>query len=316
MEGFMHWYNSHRRTIWILIGVAILVIIMINVINSNMTQNEKPSYNTSTDIKNTLNTISIGTDTSPISGDKITSGQQQTLKVIDNFVAYCNNGDISSAYGLVSSDCKNEMFKSEDVFKKIYYDIVFGGIEKEVSSDNWVNNTYKVKFMDNALATGNFDENNITQDYITVVKENNTIKLNINNYIEKQSINKSQEADNVKIKVVEGNTYFDYQAYVLEITNNRDTPIVINDPTVDSTMYIEDKNGTHYQAYTHELSEADKKIPAGETKKVTIKYFSKYSSNKIMKYVTFERIILDYGAYSHYTHIGAYRQYGSIRIEL
>ena len=141
-------------------------------------------------------------------------------------------------------------------------------------------------------------------------------KIKINNYIEKQSINKSQEADNVKIKVVEGNTYFDYQSYVLEITNNRDTPIVINDPTVDSTMYIEDKNGTHYQAYTHELSEVDKKIPAGETKKVTIKYFSKYSSNKIMKYVTFERIILDYGAYSHYTNIGAYRNYGSIRIEL
>ena len=37
-----------------------------------------------------------------------------------------------------------------------------------------------------------------------------------------------------------------------EITNKRDTPILINDPNIDSTMYIEDKNATHYQAYTHE----------------------------------------------------------------
>ena len=124
MEGFKHWYNFHRRTIWILIGIVALVIIMINVINNRMTQNEKPSYNAGTDIKNTLNTISIGTDTSPISGEKISNDQQQTLKVIDNFIAYCNSGNLSSAYELISSDCKNEMFKTEDDFKKIYYELL------------------------------------------------------------------------------------------------------------------------------------------------------------------------------------------------
>ena len=141
-------------------------------------------------------------------------------------------------------------------------------------------------------------------------------KLNINSYIGKQSINRTQEADNVRIRVIEADTYFDYQSYVFEITNNRDTPILINDPNVDSTMYIEDKNGTHYQAYTHELAETDTKIPAGETRTVTIKYFSKYSSNKIVKYTAFERIVLDYGAFSHYTNIGAYKNYGSIKIEI
>ena len=120
----------------------------------------------------------------------------------------------------------------------------------------------------------------------------------------------------MKIKVVESNTYFDYQSFTFEITNNRDTPILINDPNIDSTMYIEDKSGTHYQAYTHELSENDKKIPAGYTQTVTIKYYSRYSSNKIIKYTAFERIVLDYGAYSHYTNIGAYKNFGSIRIEI
>ena len=81
-------------------------------------------------------------------------------------------------------------------------------------------------------------------------------------------------------------------------------------------LRIEDKNGTQYQAYTHELSENDKKIPAGYTQTVTIKYYSRYSSNKIIKYTAFERIVLDYGAYSHYTNIGAYKNFGSIRIEI
>ena len=42
MEGFMHWYNLHRRTIWIVIGVAILIFVMINVINSSLKQKEQP----------------------------------------------------------------------------------------------------------------------------------------------------------------------------------------------------------------------------------------------------------------------------------
>ncbi len=42
--------------------------------------------------------------------------------------------------------------------------------KREITVENWVGNIYKVKFAENALATGNFDESNITQDYITVVK--------------------------------------------------------------------------------------------------------------------------------------------------
>ena len=62
--------------------------------------------------------------------------------------------------------------------------------------------------------------------------------------------------------------------------------------------------------------ENDKKIQAGYTQTVTIKYYSRYSSNKIMKYVAFDRIILNYSAYSHYTNVGAYKDYGGIKIEL
>ena len=314
MEGFMHWYNLHRKTIWTIIGVAVLIFVMINVINSSLKQKEQTRNTVSINtIK--MNSISMDSDTSPITGDQITNNQKNTVTVIDNFATYCNNGDIESAYNLLSSDCKEQMYQTKEDFKTIYYDPVFGGIKREITVENWVGNIYKVKFAENALATGKFDQSNITQDYITIVKENGQTKLNINSYIGKQPINRTQEANNVKIKVVEANTYFDYQSFTFEITNNRDTPILINDPNIDSTMYIEDKNETHYQAYTHELAETDIKIPARHTQTVTIKYYSRYSSNKVMKYTAFDRIVLNYSAYSHYTNIGAYKDYGSIKIE-
>ena len=81
-------------------------------------------------------------------------------------------------------------------------------------------------------------------------------------------------------------------------------------------MYLEDKSGVKYQAYTHEISSSELKITSKETKKLTIKYYSKYGSNKTIKNILFARIILDYGAYSNYQNIGYYNNYGAIQIKL
>ena len=32
MEGFRHWYNTHSKTIWTIIGVAILIMLIIGII--------------------------------------------------------------------------------------------------------------------------------------------------------------------------------------------------------------------------------------------------------------------------------------------
>ena len=120
MEGFMHWYNLHRRTIWIVIGVAILIFVMINVINSSLKQKEQPKNETVTNTTK-MNTVSIKSDTSPITGEQITSDQKKTITIIDNFATYCNNGDIDAAYDLLSSDCKEQMYPTKDDFKTVYY---------------------------------------------------------------------------------------------------------------------------------------------------------------------------------------------------
>ena len=129
MDGFMHWYNLHRRTIWIIIGVAILIFVMINVINSGLKQREQPR-NTTTTNTTKMNSISMGSDVSPITGEQITNDQKNTVTVIDNFATYCNNGDIDSAYNLLSSDCKSQMYPTKDDFKTIYYNPVFEALKE------------------------------------------------------------------------------------------------------------------------------------------------------------------------------------------
>ena len=79
MEGFRHWYNTHSKTIWIIIGVAILIFVVINVINSSLKNQEKPR-NTITTNTTKMNSISIASDTSPITGEQITNSQKNTVK--------------------------------------------------------------------------------------------------------------------------------------------------------------------------------------------------------------------------------------------
>ena len=63
MEGFRHWYNTHSKTIWIIIGVAILIFVVINVINSSLKNQEKPRNTIATNTTK-MNSISIASDTS------------------------------------------------------------------------------------------------------------------------------------------------------------------------------------------------------------------------------------------------------------
>ena len=82
MEGFRHWNNTHSKTIWTIIGVAILIFVVINVINSSLKNQEKPGNTIATNTTK-MNSISIASDTSPITGEQITNSQKNTVKLIE-----------------------------------------------------------------------------------------------------------------------------------------------------------------------------------------------------------------------------------------
>ena len=160
--------------------------------------------------------------------------------------------------------------------------------------ENWIDDIYKLNINDDFLATGKYSKENTKQDYVTVVEENDTYKLNINNYIGKKEVNKSNEENGIHIEVLEEKVYMDYQICKIRVKNNSENNIILDDGQDIKAMYIEDDNGIQYAAYTHEIGEAELEVSPRETKEIEIKYYSKYGSEKEISKLVFSRIILDY----------------------
>lgn len=317
------WYNRNKRVMWRIVIIALVAIFLARGIGYIWKQNledEQLGILASQNNTNTeLNSVTLNDDKSTVSGKDLTKSQTNAVTKIDEFVQYCNNNQFKEAYNLLSEDCKKEMYPTVEAFQQNYYNSIFKGTKKNVSVDNWVNYIYKVKFVEDALATGIYNTDNTIQDYITVVTDDNDeMKLNINSYIGKKKINKENNDKNINIKVLEKHQYMDYETYLFEITNNSDITILLNDNNNNSTdtMYLLDDNKLKYPAYTHELSEAELKLASKETRKVKIKYYNKYSSSRKIKSVVFSEIILNYYAYINYDNVGYYKNYGVIQIDI
>lgn len=317
MKRIIIWYNANRKSIWKMIGVIIVAFVTLQLIQYIWRQNQIAQRNTNVpnidpinSIQTKLNSITLEEDKAVVSGEKITSGQTNTLELIDTFVRYCNNNKMNEAYSLISDECKKEMYPKVENFKNGYYNAIFSGKKKNISVENWTKSIYKVKYMNDALSSGVYEQENTIQDYITIVTDKDgNLKLNINNYIGKEEIGKETDVYGIKVKLVEKDQYMDYTTCTFEIINNSENTILLNDNNQPEGMYLEDTNEVKYTAYTHELTEAQLQILPKETKKIKIKYYSKYGSNKTIKNVVFNKIIVDDKA-------GAYKDYGVIQISL
>lgn len=322
MKNFILWYNRNRKIILRVIGIIVVGIIIVKLIQYLLSENNKRkendvNINETNIIETRLNTIAMQENISVVSGETITQTQKDQLTILDNFIKYCNENKINEAYALLSDDCKNEMYPNVENFKQSYYKAIFSGGYKNVSVENWIGNIYKVKFINDALSTGVYDKQNTIQDYITLVSDSQgNVKLNINNYIGKQDINKENESYNIKTKVIEKHTYMDYETYTFEVTNNSNATILLNNNNNMDTMYLADENSLRYNAYVQEIPQTNLQIALKETKRITIKYYNKYESSRKINKIVFGKVVLDYNAYKNYSNPGYYRNYGMIEIGL
>ena len=314
------WYINNKTKVLTAIFIIVVIILVSIIVNFlNTLQLNEAQTNTETNVNVQGNNSPIGNFTdiyvedneSVVTGENMSSSQVTIIDTINQFVQLCNERNVNEAYNMLSDECKEEVYPSLDSFSNNYYNAIFNGQNKNTSVENWVNNIYKVTFENDALSTGVYTEEGTIQDYITVTRnENNELRLNINNYIGRQEINKKHtDTSNVTITVLRSDTYMDYETYTYSITNNTNNTILLDDKGSTDNMYIEDENGNQYTAYIHELSESQLTITPGETKEVTIKYYSRYGSTKNITQVVFNKIILNYNEV-------AVRQTTRIEIEL
>lgn len=319
MFRLRRWYNQNSKTIWKVTGIVVFLIIILQVLNYFAGKNNSVDYsdlNSGFITEHRYTDLSISTDKSVLSNEKISSTQTKGIDVINNFFAYCNNGNIEEAYKLLSDECKKEMYPKLKVFNDSYYKKVFNGQKKNISIENWIGDTYKVEIVDDILSTGNYDEDNTKQDYITVNSTEDN-KLNINRYIGVKEINKSNTFYNdIQIDVEKKDVYMDYEIYTFKIKNNRDNPILLDNLMNINSMYLLDKNNLKYSAYTHEISLNDLLINARETRSFKIKYYNKFGSEKKIENIVFSKVVLNYDPSTYVQEGKAYNDFCQFNIEL
>lgn len=221
-------------------------------------------------------------------------------EIIDKFIKFCINGEIEEAYNLLTPECKEICYSSVESFKNNYCKKIFSN-KDDYNIQSWITNdsnyTYKVRFTENLLATGKSSSGTL-EDYITIVKNNDELKLNINSYVSRQNIDKEEKRNNINVKVRYKDIYIDREEYLISVTNNTDNDVMIDSlNTTDGISLIGDNKKMIYQAFTNELGKYDVTVPSGNTKRIRIKFSKEYNLARSSKQIAFSDIILNIDKY-------------------
>lgn len=298
MYNLIRFFNQNRKKIFwiILIIVSLLLLIqLLDWIAQNKTEQEMIIVNDSS-INDKAN--ELVTDKSLVSGQTISSSYlNKATDTINEFVNYCNNGELQKAYDMLTEECKEEIFSSIDSFRTIYYDGNFNGEKKSCTIENWVGNTYRINLTGDILSTGDIENSGTNQDYITIVQQNDEIKLNINGYISRKNCNKFSNYEGLEIKIETIDTYMDYEIYNLSIINDTEHAIYLGDCNDTEAIYLLDSYEMKYKFYGNEVAQNQLIISSNSKKNLKIKFSNTYSSNRNIKKLVFSKMIFNYNEY-------------------
>ena len=312
MNKFIRWYNRNRKIFWLIIVISIIVINIPRALNQYAKNNKK---DVSSSINNT--TTYDNKKYSIISEETIEDKKSTEFSnIIDEFIELCNNKNAEEAYKLISNECKEKIYPTLEDFINNYYNKIFEN-KKTYSIQLWVASgshyTYKVNLKEDILASGNVNSASI-EDYYTIINEDNAYKLNINNYIGNEEIDKFKELEEVKITVLSKDIFMEYEIYNIEVENKTRNSILLDLLEKTDNMYLEDEGNLHYYAYNHEMVKEELRVKG--KKKISIKFNKKYSTERKIERIVFSDIILDYDTYKNLDNKEDFEDRTSIEIEL
>lgn len=309
MYKLMRYYNQNRKAIWQIILIIALVILVIQLINSfvksSMQKENSISIkeeNVIDNINNNLNSVYVEDNKTSLSGENISSSVlKRNTEIIDEFFEKCNNMDFEGAYDMVSNQCKEEMYSDLESFKSNYCMKIFDGNSKSISIEPWTGSIYKITIKDDMLATGQNNNTDVKQDYITIEKtENDEYKLNINSYLGNEEIKIGTTKDNISITVKSRDTFMEYVIYTFEIENNSDKEILLDRRLHPETIYLQDEKEVKYPAYNTELTDPQLTIESKARKTIRIKFYSRFVSTKVIDRIVFSDVVLNNEEYKDF----------------
>ena len=319
MNRLIRFYNQNRKSIFIGIIAILFIIAIIQILNNVSRQNLRNQSNQNEGRVNSIDQKNYDEQNDALlsSGGMNDKQKQESASVVDNFLSHCVNGEVEDAYELVSNDCKKIFYPTLDAFRVQYYEDIFKG-NKKYDFQLWSGTDeaiYQIRIHDDLLSTGQIASiKNYREDYYGLIKENGELKLNINGFLGKVKRNKTEEKDNIIMKVKDSDIYMDYEIYHITITNNSNKTIILDTRENSNTSYVTTNNGADMEAMLFENYEEDLRIANGETKNIDIKFSNAYQEGSGADSVTFSNVVLDEEKYLQ--NKDEYEDYGEFHIEL
>ena len=302
-------YNKNRRVIWTWIIIVIFVIVMVNALNQMYLNNSKKLMEESAEQQIELNETENPSEVvdyeeaaqSLTAGGAVNKEERNEIQgTLEKFIQHVTSGQIEQAYELLTEKCKKIEYPSIESFEKNYcHDLE----QKTYDFQSWSSTRdlyiYQVRYYNDMLSSGIDTTKRYLQDYITVQKIGEQYKLNINSFINSETIMKEYEKNQIKFKIHSVETYLDYEIYEIEVTNNRLKQIILDTREKDNSVYVKNNDGLNIEALLYENREDEFQVQPGETKKIRIKFNNTYNGNKKIVAVGFSDIVIDKDLYAN-----------------
>lgn len=293
---------------------------LINFGNTTNSTNTNSSINQNTSVpNNNVNGVlggNVNNTGNTGSSDGTNISEENTAETaISSYLDLCIAGDVEKAYNMLTEECKKVMFPTIEKFEKNYHSKIFSS-DKVYTIEDYYGSTYKVRVAKNMNHTGSYTTLAATE-YITTKYLDGEYKVNINNYIGRENINRTATNNDITVTVNYKDVFMDYERYNITVKNSSGKTIKLNPQNSSETMYVTDHNGNKYISYSHELVESGLIMRNGSTQTLNIKYNSSYSEATNSKnQLVFEKIILDYSDYLKLDDFSNYKNFGAVRVDL
>ena len=291
MNRLLRFYNKNKRLVWTTIGTVVLIICIIQLLNNYYKKNNEENKEERIQ-KYTSSNYAIISD--EVINEDIANSNSN---IISQFIDYCNNKEYGKAYSLLTKDCKEKFFNTEDEFKQ-YIDSIFTK-KMMYNYKSWISEsgryTYRIEIYEDILSTGKVANEKI-ETYYTVVKEDGKNKLNIKDYVGTETINKSATAYNITITAVKKDIYIEYEVYTFDVLNKSGRKVKLDSGDYLDAMYLKNSNSVT-RVCKRDAIEEDKLIIGFTGKDIEIRYNNAYGSSSRIEKIIFQDVVLDYNEY-------------------
>lgn len=291
MGKITRYWNQNRRKIILIAAIVVFLFILIQIVNNLLANTQEESVAKRENQNKPTTSVMTQTKVS----EETTNNNTE---IIQQFVELGNQKKFQEAYNLLTEDCKEESFGNDvNQFINNYANEIFS-TPKTYNIELWITRfdvyTYQITYYENnLLATGGANKNKNYEDYITIQEQGEELKLNINNFIKKEEINKSQTINSIGITVNNKKMYRSYETYTITITNYSNKTIQLNDGQNSKDICLIDKNDVEYSSVIHEIPMESLVFEPGMQRTLNIRFNKLYDSEREIEAIKFSNIILD-----------------------